>query len=212
MRTPVFIAGFTVVLCLGAQAPVAPPKAEGLPPRAAPTDYQTQGQAGTLTIAAEFTGHSVATPEATLNSEDYVAIETAVYGPPGTRIKLSREDFTLRVNGKKNVLPSQPYGLVVKTLKDPLLEPSAAETKSKTSVGTGGQNEGNSPPPPFRVPDEVRHTWGQRLQKESLPEGDRALPVAGLIYFVYRGKTEKMQSIELTYTGAAGTATLALQP
>jgi hypothetical protein len=212
MRTPVFVAGFSVVLCLGAQTPVAPPKAEGLSPRAAPTDYQAQGQAGTLTIAAEFTGHSVATPEATLNSEDYVVIETAVYGPAGTRIKLSREDFTLRVNGKKNVLPSQPYGLVVKTLKDPLLEPSTAETKSKTSVGTGGQNEGNSPPPPFRVPDEVRHTWSQRLQKESLPEGDRALPVAGLIYFIYRGKTEKMQSIELTYTGAAGTATLALQP
>lgn len=216
LGTGVRIAGLlAAVLCLCGQEqkqePNTPLKAEGIPARAAPTDYQSHAQAGALTVAAEFTGHAVATPEGTLTAEDYVVVETAVYGPPGTRIKLSHEDFSLRVNGKKAALPGLPYGLVVKNLKDPSLEPPASETKSKTVVGGGGQGE-NSPPPPFRVPDAVRHEWGERLQKLSLPEGERALPQAGLIYFLYHGKTEKIQSLELIYSGPAGTATLALEP
>ncbi|HLY18050.1 MAG TPA: hypothetical protein VKR61_12550 [Bryobacteraceae bacterium] len=217
LRIGALIAGvLSTALVLGGQdqktEPSAAPKAEGIPPRTAPTDYQFHAQAGTFTVAAEFTGHSVATPESTLTTDDYVVIEVAVYGPAGARIKLSREDFALRVNGKKAVLPSQPYGLVVKNLKDPLLEPTASENKSKTSVGTGGQSDAGSTPAPYRVPDAIRHAWGQQLQKLALPEGDRALPRAGLIFFTYRGKTDKIDSIELTYTGPAGPATLALQP
>ena len=197
-------------LYLYAQEQAAPPKIEGIAPRATPADYQFHAQAGSLTLAAEFTGHSVATPEATLTTDDYVVIETAVYGPPGARATLSAGDFSLQINGKKPAT-AQPYGLVVKTLRDLELEPTASEQKSKTSVGTGGQSD-NSPPPPYRVPDALRHEWRLRLQKISLPEGDRALPQAGLIYFQYRGKTEKIQSLKLTYTGQAGQVTLALQP
>jgi hypothetical protein len=198
--------------CLNAQTPVALPKAEGIPPRAAPTDYQFHAQAGPLTVAAEFTGHSIGTDEGTLTTEDYVAVEVALYGPPGSRARISLDDFSLRVNRKKSALTSQPYGLVVKTLKDPLLEPTAAEQKSKTSLSTGGGGAGSSTPPPFHVPDAIRHEWSQRLQKMSLPDGDRALPVAGLIYFAYHGKTEKIESLELTYSGQAGQAILTLQP
>ena len=52
----------------------------------------------------------------------------------------------------------------------------------------------------------------QKVQKATLPEGDRALPVAGLIYFPYGGKTKGMKSLELIYDGPAGKATLMLQP
>jgi hypothetical protein len=52
----------------------------------------------------------------------------------------------------------------------------------------------------------------QRVQKATLPEGDRTLPVAGLIYFQYRGGAKGIHSVELIYDGAAGKATLALQP
>jgi hypothetical protein len=52
----------------------------------------------------------------------------------------------------------------------------------------------------------------QRVQKASLPEGDRALPQAGLIFFQYRGKAQGIHSIELIYAGPAGKATLTLQP
>lgn len=200
----------TAALLMIAQEPAATPKLQGIPPRAAPTDYQFHAPAGKLTVAAEFTGHSVGTPEGTLTTDDFVVVETGIYGPPGGRATLSPRDFSIRVNGKKPI-PGESYGLVVKTLRDLELEPTASEQKSKTSVGTGGQGS-SEPPPPYRVPDSLRHEWRVRLEKASLPEGDRALPQAGLIYFPYHGKTEKIQSLELIYSSAAGKCTLNLQP
>jgi hypothetical protein len=52
----------------------------------------------------------------------------------------------------------------------------------------------------------------QRVQKATLPKGDRALPLAGLIFFQYRGAAKGIHSVELIYDGPAGKATLALQP
>jgi hypothetical protein len=215
VRTPtinisiVFI--FAAALSLYAQEPAAPTKAEGIPARATPADYLSHAKAGTLEIAAEFTGHSIPVPEQTLTSEDYVAVEAAVFGPPQAHATLSYEDFSLRINGKKTPVTSQPYGVVLRSLKDPQLEPPASENKSKTSINGTGQVD-SSTPAVFHVPMEVRHAWEQQVQKASLPLGDRPLPQAGLIFFPYRGKTEKIQSLELTYTSPQGSVTLALQP
>ena len=191
-------------------------EAKGMPPRAAPADYQAHAQAGAATVAAEFTGHSVPTLQGPLSTEDYVAIELGLFGSPDARIKLSSSDFSLRINGKKTLLPSQPYGLVIGSLKDPEWEPPvAAVSKSKTSLGGGGkgeQGEANTPPAPVKIPIEVQRAMAQRVQKASLPEGDRTLPQAGLVFFQYRGKTQSIHSIELIYAGPAGKATLKLQP
>jgi hypothetical protein len=189
--------------------------AKGLPPRAAPTDYQGQAQAGATTVAAEFKGHSVPTATGTLSTEDYVVVELGLFGAPGARVKLSAESFSLRVNGKKAALPTQPYGMVIGGVKDPEWEPPAAAPKSKTSMGGGGrgeQGESNGPPPPVKIPIEVQRAMALKVQKAALPEGDRALPIAGLIFFQYRGKTSGIHSLELVYTGAEGKATLTLQP
>jgi hypothetical protein len=207
-------------LCLSAPAQDPPGKdaqinqAKGMPPRATPAEYQAQVQAGTLTIAAEFKGHSVPTMQGPLSTEDYVVVEMALFGPPEARTKLSAEDFSLRINGKKAPLPSQPYGLVVGSVKDPEWEPPVpAEKKSKTGLSSGGGgDQGDSKPAPVKVPIEVQRAMAQRVQKASLPEGDRALPQAGLLFFQYRGKPQSIHSIELIYTGPAGKANLPLQP
>ncbi|MEP6536890.1 MAG: hypothetical protein ABJF23_16290 [Bryobacteraceae bacterium] len=196
-------------VCASGQAPPVE-KVPGLPPRLAATDYQSHASAGTVTIAAEFTGHSVPTPQETLNSEDYVVVETALFGPADTKLILSVEDFALRVNGKKT-LPRQPFGMVFQSLKNPELEPPASAAKSKTNVGSGGQGD-SAPPPVYHIPPDVKHAMQQHVQKAALPLGERGLPVAGLIFFQYRGKTQNIQSLELIYSGPAGKATLALQP
>lgn len=208
----------SIVLYLQAQgtpSKEAQTETKGIPPRATPGDYQSQAQAGTVTIAAEFTGHSLPTLEGPLTTEDYVAIETALFGPAGAHLKISADDFSLRVNGKKTPLPSQPYGLILTSLKDPeWAPPEPAAPKSKSSFGGGGQGQGDSnvPPAPVKIPIPVQRAMAHRVQKASLPEGDRALPQAGLIFFRYRGKTENLQSIELIYDGPAGKAALNLQP
>src|SRR5882757_3766184 len=85
-------------LCLCAQAPGAPGKEapgneiKGIPPRAAPTDYQAHAQAGTVTIAAEFKGHSIPTSLGPLSSEDYVAVEIGWFGPADARVKIASTD------------------------------------------------------------------------------------------------------------------------
>src|SRR5258708_7468925 len=96
-------------LCLAVQGQDAPStEARGIPARAAPTDYQAHAQAGAVTIGAEFMGHSVPTPQATFSSEEFVSVEVGLFGPADARVKLSTENFSLRVNGKKTPLPDQP--------------------------------------------------------------------------------------------------------
>jgi hypothetical protein len=207
-----------ICLCLQGQDPKgsgAQLELKGLPPRAAPGDYQSQAKAGAVTIGAEFKGHSIADLEGTLTTEDYVVVEAGLFGPPGAKLQLSPGDFSLRINGRRTPLPGQPFGFVLASVKDPLWEPpSPAGSKSKTKMSGGGNDQGdsNAPPAPVKVPIELRRAWAQRVQRAALPEGDRALPQAGLIFFEYRGKADGIRSVELTYDGPAGKATLALPP
>jgi hypothetical protein len=149
-----------------------------------------------------------------LTTEDFVVVETALFGAPDARMKISADDFTLRVNGKKAPLSSLPYGMVLSSAKDPeWAPPEPVKSKSKTTLGGGGGDQGdNAPPPPVKIPIEVQRAMAQRVQKATLPEGDRPLPQAGLIYFQYRGAAKGIHSVELIYAGPAGKATLALQP
>jgi hypothetical protein len=193
-------------------------QAKGMPPRAAPSEYQAQAQAGTVTIAAEFMGHAVPTPEQTVAAEDYVVVEAGLFGSPGARSTLARGDFSLRINGKKIASPSEPYELVFKSLKDPEWVPpeQPEESKSKSSISTGGGGGGGGagqpPPAPPKMPFPLRRAMEQHVQKAAMQEGDRPLPQAGLLFFLYRGKVESIHSLELIYSGSAGNATLTLQP
>lgn len=208
-----FFAIVTAACCLFAQEAK---ETQGMAARATPADYQAQAKAGDVTIAAEFLGHSVPTSENILSAQDFVVVETALYGPAGAKLNLAVDDFSLRINGKKTPAPAEPYVVVFKSLKDPELEPTAAATKAKTSsisTGGGGSNaDANLPPPVFHVPIAVQRAMEQRVQRASLAEGERPLPQAGLIYFQYRGKPESIHSLELIYSGSAGKATLTLQP
>lgn len=188
---------------------------KGMPPRATPGDYQTHTQVGKVTLGAEFDAHSIPDPMTVLSTEDYVVVEVGLYGPPGTTLALNYQDFSMRVNGKKTMLPAQPYELVFKTLKDPeYVAPGTPNAKKKeaTSLNTSGQTTQNaipdSLPPIVHIPIEVSRAWEQRVRKASLPEGERPLPQAGLIFFQHHGKSD---SVELFYNGPAGKARIQLQ-
>ena len=211
-------------LCVYSQTAANPAASKGAPaaveaqplaPRASPADYPAHAQAGAVTVAAEFSGHFVPTPEATYSTEDFVAVEVGLFGEPGTRLTLSPGDFSLRVNGKKMPSPAQPFGLVMLSLKDPEWAPPTPPPSKKTSLNTGGGGGGqgdNLPPPPPHMPPELQHAMAVRAQKATLAEGDRPLPQAGLLFFPYRGQTKAIRSLELLYKGPAGQATLPLHP
>jgi hypothetical protein len=219
----------SLVLCLSfalAQTPTEPKKTApappllaseftGMPPRTAPTDYQAQAKAGSFTLAADFDGHAVPTMENPYSSEDYVVVELALFGDPQARLKVSAQDFTLKINDRKSPYTSQPFEYVARDLKDPEWQPPDAdkeEKKSKTGINTGGGGGADSNAPPPKMPMELRRAMELRVHKAVLPEGDRALPVAGLIFFQYRGKPQNIKSMELIYNGPAGTVSMPLQP
>lgn len=215
------------VAFLGGQTPGPEKKhaqmeeAKGMPPRAAPTDYQAQGKAGDVTVAAEFMGHSVPREDGPLSTEDYVVVEAGVYGPKGQHLNTSIGHFELRVNGKK-MLQSEPYGLVAGNLRDPqwVSPEELAKKKEKEEGGGGsglnvnGQGAGSNSSTPLivHIPVEMQRSMTEYVRLSAFPEGDRELPVAGLLFFQYRGKTKGIHSLELIYSGPTGKAALALQP
>ena len=183
-----------------------------MPPREAPANYQAQGRVGKLIIGAEFMRHAIPTPQGELSTEDYVVVEAGVFGAPGDRTKLDINDFSLRINGKKALL-SKPYGLVLPSVKDPAWEPPEAPKSKSGGISTGGGGgDSSSPPPVVHMPMPLQHAMEQKVTKGALPEGDRPLPVAGLLFFSYRGKSTGIQKVELIYDGPAGKTAVALQP
>ena len=216
------IAVLSVGVCLcvpGQDAPAAKdvPTTEAKPiaPRAAATDYPSQGKAGEVTIAAEFKGHAVPTPELMLNDEDYVVVEVALYGAPGAHLPMSFNDFSLRINGKKNPYPSQSFVVLGKSLKDPEWQPpdAPASKKSSGSLNTGGGGaQTDSLPPVIHVPVPLQRSWELKAERASLPGGDRPLPQAGLLFFPCRSQTRSIHSLELIYQGAAGKTSFKLHP
>jgi hypothetical protein len=196
------------------EAPAAN-ESRGMPPRAAPTDYQVQAHAGSVTIAADFDGHSVPTMDGVYASEDYVVVEVAFFGEPNARLKLSIEDFSVKIKDRKTPLASQPFGYLTRSLKDPEWQPpeDKEEKKSKTGINTGGGGQAADTTPVVpKMPLELRRAMEQKVLKSVLPEGDRALPVAGLIFFNYRGKTQNLKGMELVYSGPAGTVNIPMEP
>ncbi len=188
-------------------------RAGNLPPRATAADYQFRVQAGKVTIAAEFTGHAVQTTEGgPYTTEDFIMVEAALFGPAGTRLPISYQDFSLRVNGKKMPVPAVPYLAVFKSLKDPDWEPTSAQAKEgKTMVGGGGDGKDGDLPRIEHMPIERQRAMQQRVMKVSLGEGERPLPQAGMLFFEYHGEMKAIHSLELIYNGPASKATLALQ-
>ena len=152
-------------------------EAKPLPARIAPSDYQAQAQAGSVTIAADFEGHGVPTPDGTFSAEGYVVAEVGIYGPAGARLNLSYKDFSLRVNGKKNALSAQTYESVYRSLKDPEWEPpfkAESSSSSKTGINTGGGGGGGAgdpPPPPAKMPLPLVLVMEQKVKMASIPEG-----------------------------------------
>jgi len=201
-------------------AQVAPGKeVQGRPARPSPADYQAKAVAGTVTIAADFVGHSVPTDQNPLTTEDYVVAEVAFFGPDGARLTLAASEFSIRINAKKSATPSQPYGFVLKTLKDPEWVPPAppegSGPKSKGGLssggGGGGGAAGDPKPAEPKMPFPLKRLMEQKAQKSALPEGDRALPQGGLVFFPYRGKATGIKQLELIYEGPAGKATLTFE-
>lgn len=202
--------------------------AQGTPPKTGPADYPAHIQLDSVTLAAEYLVHTLPAARGTLVANDYLVVETAFFGPSFSRLKMSPDQFTLRINGRGTPLSSEPPGLVAQSIKFPGVRPHLETAGSATGANGGTVSVGPSPPqsrfpgdgndraPANQAPTvtEVDHENAVeiRVQNASLPEGENSLPRSGLLYFFYRGKTKNIHSLELFYDGPMGKTTLKLLP
>src|SRR5271165_1313999 len=85
---------------------------KGIAPRSSPAEYQTAVKVGQYTLAVDFDANGVPTSDGVFSTEEYIVFEVALYGPPGSHALLQLGDFSLRMNGKKQPTPAQPYTFV----------------------------------------------------------------------------------------------------
>jgi len=142
----------------------------------------------------------------------YVVVEVGIFGQPDAGIKLSLENFRSESMERMIHLPSQPFGLVGKSLKDPdSSRPPLRRRRRRTSLnggGGGGQVDSNAPPAPVHVPIEVQRSMQQRVQKAALP-GGRPHASRGRVAFFHIqqgeeypiGRTDLQRSCRKSHSG-----------
>ena len=84
-------------------------------PKAA--DYPLHTSVGDVSIGAEYLVHSIPVGDQTFLTPDYLVVEVALYPKANDPIVISDETFTLRVNGKKQVIYPQSPGFVAASMK-----------------------------------------------------------------------------------------------
>jgi hypothetical protein len=201
--------------------------AQGTPPKTKASDYPVHAEMGTVTLAAEYLVHSLPTPKGNLIATDYLIVEAAFFGPSLSRLKMSPNDFSLRINGKGEPLSTELPGMVARSIRYPGAR-SHLEASGSVGAGDGTISAGPRPPPSqFPGDGNERTSTGPpttvksveeeaaieyRVQNATLPEGENSLPRSGLLYFYFRGKIKNIHTLELFYDGPMGKSTLKLLP
>lgn len=223
MRIP---PAFRLALCVGAlaawgQSPVGP---------RAPEQYKASAKAGKLGLAADFHAHTVPSPGGSFLVKDYVVVEVAIFPGRGEEVPVNAGRFSLRINGAKAGQLAQLPGMVAASLKYPNYGGGPRMTAA-AGVGDAGVILGGDSTPRFpgdprarRLPrvEPVPGPGAQQQQEEKTPAWDWVTqlaleernidsPAAGLLYFPYNGKLEKIKVLELLYAGPEGDAVLVLR-
>jgi hypothetical protein len=187
---------------------------------------------GNLTLSAENLVHSMPTPSGIVVLDNYLVIQIQISGPPRTPTKISTNDFALHLNGRKTPILAQYPAMVASSVKQrDWLQPSIVAGGGIGNAGIilgrptpterfPGDPTVRQPPPRPRTPDpsykeeaarEPEAPLEERVARAALPEGERTLPVTGLLFFPFKGKTASIRSMELQYASSVGQVSLKLQ-
>jgi hypothetical protein len=205
--------------------------AQRVEPRKGPEEYPAQAALKEVTLGVEYLVRSVSGSGRTFFLNDYLVVEVAVFPARGREVAVALSHFRLQVGEKKKreVLPAVGSQFVAASLKYSNWE-QQRNLEVAGGVGDQGVIVGRPPaterfpgdptsrsrlPAPPRAPEPDQsiepppRVWGHEVVVAcGLPEGPAAGPVAGYLYFPYKGKTKELRPVELVYDGPAGTATV----
>jgi hypothetical protein len=199
---------------------------QGTEPKHKPDDYEVHAQARSAAIGAEFMVHSFSRGEQSFLAKDYLVVEVAVFPPKGQTIAIENGNFSLRINGKKQMLTPQPPTMVAAALQHPEweqprgLRPEIGGGVGNTGVMLGGPPRNQTPfpgsnPPGSQLPQPtpIPRDNPTGIQKEpvkadvllietALVEGQHHWAFSGFLYFPFRGKISSIKTLELLYEDA----------
>jgi hypothetical protein len=202
----------------------------GIANRQKPADYPVHGSSPEAAIGAEYLLHSFTGTRGTYIARDHLVVEIGVF--PSKELMVSSGHFTLKVNGKKQTLFAQPPQFVAAGLK---WEDWEHRPRMDVFAGSGDATIGASPrweprfpgdtrqrrlPEPPKAPQTEYESAGRTDNPEkaeevviqtALVEGPTALPIAGYLYFPFKGKPKSIRSLELIYTGPSGSGGITLK-
>jgi hypothetical protein len=201
----------------------------GLANRPKPADYPVHASSPGADIGAEYLVHGFSGKRGTYIARDHLVVEIAIF--PSREMMVSSGHFTLKVNGKKQVLFAQPPQFVAAALK---WDDWENRRQMEVYAGAGDATIGVSPrweprfpgdnrerrlPQPPKAPQPehasvARAEYPEKAEEvvieTALVEGPTAHPIAGYLYFPFKGKPKSIKSLELVYTGPDGSVTLKL--
>jgi hypothetical protein len=160
---------------------------------------------------AEFCGHSIPHNGTTYFTDRHLVIEVEILPDKGSPLRLASGDFQLRVNGRKELLPSESPGMVAAGLKySDWNTPTQLQAQAGPVILGAPRQEPRFPGDnrtgvPNRVPQTETiekapvKTDAEAVIDAALPEGPTLGPTKGLVYFPYRGKMKSIKSVEILW-------------
>ena len=202
----------------------------GTETRSKPGDYPVQKEIGNAVWGFEYNVRSVGSGNTSFIVGDYLVVEVAVFPKPGQTVDMNAQRLTLRINGKKEGLLTQAPAMVSASLKYPDWS-WRRQTQVQAGAGDAGVILGRPqqvprfpgdnrpaqtrlPGPVPRVPADAGAPEGepfdpaQFIANTALPEGRFNKPVSGYVYFPYKGKLEKIKTVELIVAAGEGEGTV----
>jgi len=206
-------AGLLFLPALAADSP------KGTAPRAAADNYPAHAEQNGVAIGALVLGvdetRRAFTPD--LN-RCCLVVEVALFPAKDAALKVSLEDFVLRVVGSDDVTrPANPEILAGRLQRQAEAAPAHnPDVRGSTGVNyeTGRNGHGvttdasvsvvvgGPPQPPHSDSDADRRTILRELAAKALPEGNASAPVAGYVYFSTERKKRFTYQLEYTLNGA----------
>ena len=194
------------VLCFASLAFAA-----GTQPKPKPEDYEVSAKGKDFRIGAEYMVHSFSGNGKMYIIENYLVVEVALYPPEKSdaEVKADPGAFRLRVDGKKPILsPDPPATAAVAFRKQGSVLGKVLGGVAPVLLGGAGGSRmpgpqpAPNPNPPGGIPQAEPDDASELLQSVAFPTGTFEGPVAGFLYFAYRGKPGKIETLELLYGDA----------
>ena len=114
-----------------------------------PSAYTAQATTGGVTFAADYLVRSIPVAGGVLVSRGYLVVDVAVYSRLGT-VNLSPAYFSLRINGSKTAILSQPPFIVANSFDYHRPDPGEPGATLSAGVGNAGVIMGPPGQPPTR--------------------------------------------------------------